>query len=151
MLDGRRPHRGHTMSDVEIAAAAPEAPNAADAAHAVFEFERLHDVSMHEAEVERKFVGDLLAVAPKTIARMTASVAAGNAAEVYATAHALKGHCLMLGANALGLVCGEIEHDARDGHLDRGRELLARAELELIRMQTVLDAYFEESAAAAQS
>ena len=137
------------MSTLESTYVAPRALKRDDTAHAVFEFERLHDVSMHEADVERKFVTDLLAIVPKTIARMTASIAAGDAAQVHASAHALKGHCLMLGANALGLVCGELEHDARDGQLDRGRELLARAALELIRVRTVLDRYFEASAGAA--
>ena len=135
------------MLNVENANDAAPAARREDTARMVFEFERLHDVCMDDADVERKFVGDLLAIVPQTIARMTASVAAGDAAQVHASAHALKGHCLMLGAKALGLVCGELEHDARDGHLDRGRELLARAELELIRVRTVLETYLESRTA----
>jgi HPt (histidine-containing phosphotransfer) domain-containing protein len=133
------------MTSIEDSRQTPPASTVRDTETVVFEFERLHDVCMHETDLERQFLGDLLALVPKVIARLTASVAAGDAADVHASAHALKGHCLMLGANALGRVCGELEHDARDGHLDRGRELLARAELELIRVRAVLDAYFDAS------
>jgi len=133
-----------SAGDPGIRGAVPSAAAATaggDAATMIFEFERLHDVCMHETDMERQYLGDLLALAPRTIARIASLAAAGDAAQVHAIAHALKGHCLMLGANALGQVFGELEHDAERGHLARSRELIARAEIELIRVRKLLEAY----------
>jgi len=137
-------HVSEIMRMTNLRTSDPRMPSLAggsDAATMIFEFERLNDVCMHETELEKKFLGDLLALAPQTLARISSLVAAGDAPEVHASAHALKGHCLMLGANALGHVFGELERDAGRGHLTRGRELVARAEIELSRVRTLLEAY----------
>ncbi len=127
---------------------APPAADGADAATMTFEFARLDDVCMHEVEIERKFLGELLALVPQTIARISSLIAAGDAAAVEASAHALKGHCLMLGANALGRVFAELENDAQRGRLGRGRALISHAELELIRLRTLIEGYLDSVASA---
>ena len=138
------------MANIEMndSVQASAAATVADTAMMTFDFARLRDVCMDELEFERKFLGELLDLAPQTIARIASLIAAGDAPEVHASTHALKGHCLMLGANALGRVLDELEDEARLGHLARGRELIARAELELIRVRAVLEAYLGAGAPA---
>ncbi len=107
----------------------------------IFEFQRLHDICMHEDDLERRFVTDLLRVAPRALAEIDASLAASDVAAVHAAAHALRGHSLMLGAKALGAACGDLEQDAKLGRLDRGRHLLARAQEELTRLRALLESF----------
>jgi CheY-like chemotaxis protein len=83
---------------------------------------------------EREIIGDFLSLAPELLSRLEASVAAGEAAQVAADAHALKGSCGAIGAEALGTVCGELERMGVEGDLSAARRALARAAHELERM-----------------
>jgi HPt (histidine-containing phosphotransfer) domain-containing protein len=52
------------------------------------------------------------------IAEMRAALAAEAAADLQRAAHTLKGSSATLGAVELADACREVEHAARDGHLD---------------------------------
>jgi HPt (histidine-containing phosphotransfer) domain-containing protein len=65
---------------------------------------------------------------------------------VHADAHALKGGCYMLGADALGAACEGLEKAAKDGELAPAEVLLAKAERELTRLRQAVEAYLDVQA-----
>lgn len=62
----------------------------------------------------------------------------GDTGEIEYLAHNLKGSALNLGADALGLICQELEAQGRSGQLDAAEQILQRARLELAAVSGVL-------------
>jgi HPt (histidine-containing phosphotransfer) domain-containing protein len=54
-------------------------------------------------------------------------------------AHGLKGSALGIGAFRLASLCAAIEHDARDGHLDRAAARSSELESQFAEVRTALD------------
>lgn len=54
-------------------------------------------------------------------------------------AHGLKGSALGIGASRLASLCAAIEHDAREGHLDRATLRSSELEPEFVEVRTALD------------
>lgn len=62
----------------------------------------------------------------------------GVTGEIEYLAHNLKGSALNLGADALRLICQELEAQGRSGQLDAAEQILQRARLELAAVIGVL-------------
>jgi HPt (histidine-containing phosphotransfer) domain-containing protein len=54
-------------------------------------------------------------------------------------AHGLKGSALGVGASRLANLCAAIEHDAREGHLDRATARSSELEPQFAEVRTALD------------
>ncbi|HLK10011.1 MAG TPA: response regulator [Candidatus Binatia bacterium] len=121
------------------ASASPAA--AAPAQQAVFDAERLEELCGTDADFRREVLQDFLALAPQLLARIDASIAAGDHGDVERASHSLKGSSRTLGAAALGAVCGELEILGREGALDAARAALERAREAFTRLRAALHVY----------
>lgn len=105
----------------------------------------LRDVCMNDAELERKFLTELLESGPTVLSDIERSLSANDARGVQAYAHAYKGNCFMLGVLALGAACADLEEQGRIGELGSSAESLARAQRELDRARRVVELYLARS------
>jgi HPt (histidine-containing phosphotransfer) domain-containing protein len=120
------------------------APAPVPAGEAVLDPERLEELCGSDAEFRQEVLRDFLALAPELLARIDASIAAGDSPDVQRASHSLKGSSRTLGATALGSACEELETLGREGALDAAREALARAREAFARLRGVLHAYLPD-------
>jgi PAS domain S-box-containing protein len=107
----------------------------------ILDSERLSQSCGDDRETIQEVIADYLEDTPKGIARLLAAVSADNSRAVQTEAHALKGSCWTIGANAMGNLCEEIEHCARDGQMDAVHVLHTGIEAEWQRLFPLLSPY----------
>jgi histidine phosphotransfer protein HptB len=86
------------------------------------------------ADVVAEIVDLFLADVPVRLAKLMQAIDTRSSDAVLREAHGLKGSALGVGATRLADLCAAIEHDARDGHLDR-----------VIAQSSALEAEFAEA------
>ena len=86
------------------------------------------------AEVLQLFLEDV----PRRIAKLRAGCAAGDAVEVYTTAHSLKGSAGNIGAQTLFAVCRQLDDKARAGDLTDAGQLIDTLDREFARVEVAI-------------
>jgi two-component system sensor histidine kinase/response regulator len=120
------------------------APVAAAAETTVLDPGRLEELCGSDADFRREVLRDFLELAPQLLARIDASIAAGDPTDVQRASHSLKGSSRTLGAAALGAACEELESLGREGALDAARDALARAREAFAHLRGALHAYLPD-------
>lgn len=87
------------------------------------------------AEIFDLFVADV----PNRLGKLRRAIDDRSLDLVLREAHGLKGSALGIGASRLASLCAAIEHDAREGHLDRATTQSSELEPEFTEVQTALD------------
>jgi len=113
----------------------------------VLNYARLQASCGGDAEFEREVLKELLNSAVKWVDILREAVAKQDSVQVDEAAHALKGSCRTVGAEALGIACQELEMLGKRGDLTGAEALLARVEREFERLQAVSKGYLLEEAA----
>lgn len=85
-------------------------------------------------EVLALFLDDV----PRRIAKLRASYAAGDAAELHKTAHSLKGSAGNIGAHALFAICRQLDDRGRAGDLAEAKRLIDALEAEFARVEVAI-------------
>jgi HPt (histidine-containing phosphotransfer) domain-containing protein len=85
-------------------------------------------------EVLELFLQDV----PRRIARLRASCAAGDAAELHKTAHSLKGSAGNVGAQALLAICRQLDDQGRAGDLTEAKQLVDALDAEFARVEVAI-------------
>lgn len=80
---------------------------------------------------------------PARLATLQEAVASGSGPALTQAAHALRGAAANIGANAVALLCGELEDMGRSGKHDGGAQLVSRLEAELVLADAELAAALE--------
>ena len=80
-----------------------------------------------------------LADVPSRLVKLQHAVDSRSLDLVLREAHGLKGSALGIGASRLASLCAAIEHDVREGHLDRLAARLSDLEPEFVEVQTALN------------
>ncbi|HEX7797789.1 MAG TPA: Hpt domain-containing protein [Vicinamibacterales bacterium] len=80
-----------------------------------------------------------LADAPSRLVKLQHAIDDRSLDLVLREAHGLKGSALGIGASRLASLCAAIEHDAREGHLDRARARSSQLEPRFAEVRTALD------------
>ena len=86
------------------------------------------------AEVLELFLQDV----PRRIAKLRAAYDAGDAVEVYRTAHSLKGSTGNIGARMLFDVCRQLDDKARTGNLAEAAQLIEALDAEFARVEVAI-------------
>ena len=92
-----------------------------------------------EPDVLADVLGLFLADAPTRLGAIAAAAAAGDAAALQRSAHALKGAAGAIGASALHAACRELEDVAKHPGLSPGAADLAVLHSEFARVKTAID------------
>lgn len=108
---------------------------------------QLHNATGGDPEFAQELLTEYLRTADRTLARIEAAVKSGDATELRAAAHALKGSSLTLGATALANLSKEMENLAKEGKVDRAAGLLEKMRAAFVRLQKKADGYLQEVAA----
>ncbi|HXG24235.1 MAG TPA: Hpt domain-containing protein, partial [Chthonomonadales bacterium] len=108
---------------------------------------QLYKATGGDPEFVQELLAEYLCTAGGTLARIEAAVESGDATELRAAAHALKGSSLTLGATVLASLSKEMENLAKDGKVDRAAGLLEKMRAALARLQERADGYLREEAA----
>jgi HPt (histidine-containing phosphotransfer) domain-containing protein len=87
------------------------------------------------AEIFDLFVADV----PSRLVKLRHAIDNQTIDLVLREAHGLKGSALGVGASRLATLCAAIEHDAREGHLDRATMRSSELEPEFADVRTALD------------
>lgn len=88
--------------------------------------------------------GLFLEQGPKSFASLGAALDAGDASEVKAVAHSLKGSYRSLGVPRLAEISRRLEEDGAAGNLERGPVLLTELEKSFEQTRVALKAFLEE-------
>lgn len=94
-----------------------------------------------------EMIGIFKADTPRRIQNILEAVATGDAEALSRAGHALKGGAGALGAKALRLLAGDLEHLGRDGSCDAGEDLPSRLEGVFLASVTALEAFVREGEA----
>lgn len=88
-------------------------------------------------------VGEILALfladVPSRLVKLQHAIDDRSVDLVLREAHGLKGSALGIGASRLASLCAAIEHDAREGYLDRATARSSELEREFTEVRTALD------------
>jgi|SRR6185369_48709 HPt (histidine-containing phosphotransfer) domain-containing protein len=88
-------------------------------------------------------VGEILALfladVPSRLVKLQHAIDDRSVDLVLREAHGLKGSALGIGASRLASLCAAIEHDAREGYLDRATARSSDLEREFTEVRTALD------------
>ena len=87
------------------------------------------------AEIFDLFVDDV----PRRLVKLRHAIDDRSLDLVLREAHGLKGSALGIGASRLASLCAAIEHDVREGHLDRAAARLSELEPEFVMVRTALN------------
>src|SRR5262249_13739666 len=87
------------------------------------------------AEIFDLFVADV----PRRLVKLQHAVDNRSLDVVLREAHGLKGSALGIGASRLASLCAAIEHDAREGHLDRATARLSELGAEFAEVRAALN------------
>lgn len=96
--------------------------------------EYLASITGEDREFERELAESFVSASPPIIEQLRAAAEAGDAPGVRSAAHALKGSSRAIGAEAVGALCEDLEHRARDGDVTDAAaaiELIAAAYAEV--------------------
>jgi HPt (histidine-containing phosphotransfer) domain-containing protein len=86
-------------------------------------------------------LGRLLDDKSGVVMRLCGAVAAGDAAQIHATAHNLKGLALMCGATSVADVAAELEKSGRVKSISDAPQLIARLNAEMAAARIILAPY----------
>ena len=103
-----------------------------------FDHEQLAAITGGDQEFEREVLEEYLNSVPADIAKLTAAVAAGNAAAIGAAAHAIKGASATIGAKGFAAIALELEQAGKKAELSGAAAVLARLESEHQELAAVL-------------
>jgi HPt (histidine-containing phosphotransfer) domain-containing protein len=87
------------------------------------------------AEILEVFLADV----PSRLVNLQHALADRSLDLVLREAHGLKGSALGIGAFRLASLCAAIEHDAREGHLDRATARSSELDAQFAEVRTALD------------
>ncbi len=104
----------------------------------VLRLSRLAAMVGDDPEFEAEVVSDFLRGATKHVGEICEAFESGNDEKLRLAAHALKGSCRTLGAEALGEVCQELEKQAAGGHLAECSFLIAQAKAQHISLEAAM-------------
>jgi two-component system sensor histidine kinase/response regulator len=134
-------------SSAESQAAAPPARRQRKSGLPVMRWEHLRAMCDGEVEEETELLHDFLMSAASLLAEIHAAAASANARALEQKAHALKGSCRTLGAEALAAACLALEQVGRTGGMAEVKALGEHAECEYVRLRIALEANLQERAA----
>ena len=103
-----------------------------------FDSDQLDAITGGDAEFEREVLEEFLSSAPLDLGKLTAAVAAGDAAACSAAAHALKGASATIGAKGFAAVALELEHAGKQGDMTGAPAALSRLESEYAGLERLL-------------
>jgi signal transduction histidine kinase/DNA-binding NarL/FixJ family response regulator len=116
--------------DVPGHSALPASPSA-------LRLEALRELLGPEPAALAGFIETFVRASCEDLERLRAALDDGNAAQLEATAHSLKGSASVAAADELARLASELEHAAGEGDLDRAAGLVETLELELQRVKGV--------------
>jgi signal transduction histidine kinase/DNA-binding response OmpR family regulator len=119
----------------EVPTEAPAPPAAADVVLDRDAYERIRALG---EDFLFSITADFREDAPNDIGELKQALADADPRRVMGVAHRLKGGCLILGANRMGTVAGEIEGRADRGHLDQVPGLVADLERSYVDLLVAL-------------
>jgi len=131
----------------EAPASTPRTPDAALPVAAIFQFARLRQLVQEDADFERQLLHEFEAAVPDMVRGVFARFESGDGRGAQRAAHALRGSCLTMGAEALAATAAEIERRCEQGDLESARALAPRLEAELRRVAEVLGHHLRGRAA----
>jgi HPt (histidine-containing phosphotransfer) domain-containing protein len=99
----------------------------------------LSEIQTLGPDVVAEIVDLFLADVPGRLVKLQHAIDDRSLDLVLLEAHALKGSALGIGASRLASLCAAIEHDARDGHLDRAAARSAELNPQFADVRTALD------------
>lgn len=105
--------------------------------------EALNEVTGGDDEFFAELVDTFLEDAPTLMADIHTALDSGDASEVRRLAHGLKSNGMDFGATVFATLCKTLEHNAADGQLGDGHDLLADIEDEFTRVKAALEAYVD--------
>jgi len=135
----------HWMSKILPSKSAPAAPPIdAVAADPILDEEVMADfreMSKESGQDElAALTGSFLAGVPKRLQRLHEVTASGDAAALKHAAHTFRSASASMGARRLARLCGEIEHNTKDGSVDGAYNLIGEVEREVPLLREMLAA-----------
>jgi HPt (histidine-containing phosphotransfer) domain-containing protein len=103
-----------------------------------FDYGQLDAITGGDVEFEREVIEEYLSSAPKDLAKLRAAIAAGDAAGVGATAHALKGASATLGAKGFAATALVLEQAGKHGEIATAAQTIERFEAEYAEVSELL-------------
>jgi two-component system, sensor histidine kinase and response regulator len=128
--------------EARTAGAAPPAPAPA----AVYVFQRLQEICDGDPRFERELLREFLNALPGMVEHLSAALAAGDLDAAARAAHALRGSCRTMGAEALAALAAEVERSRTPSPEDLMR-FGPRLEQELDRVTATLQEHLARRAA----
>jgi len=102
----------------------------------------LHDILQLSddggADLLRELIAIFFAEAPARLDHLRGGIVEGDPSRVNRAAHAMKGGAANIGASRLAGLCGQLEKQARGGHLDGAAAAVGQIEIELQRVHGAL-------------
>src|SRR5262249_6359734 len=106
----------------------------------VFVSERLAESCGDDPEVVREILVAFLDSVPPMVSELTTAVSTGDAHLLEHKAHALKGSCRSVGAEALGAVCEQPERMGKTAEMGGAQALMEQVDREFARLRVVVEA-----------